>query len=129
MRYLKLLGAALPLMMMAACEDDSLDSIRSWGLTAPVVASRGEVLARTSCAPCHGADFRGDQSGRTGAPDLRLVTGHSPEEFDRLLCTGAARAGDPINVDMVAVGLGQLPEGDRLALYRYLVSVVPDPTK
>jgi len=128
MRCLTMLGVALPLMTMAACKD-SIGPVPSDGLPAPVVSSRGEVLARSTCASCHGAAFGGNDNSGPNAPNLQLIGGYTEAEFDRLLCTGATRSGESVDSSMVALRFGELPEDDRWALYSYLYGYFAQPTK
>jgi mono/diheme cytochrome c family protein len=124
MRCITFLAGALPVMALAACSDTPGPT-----QVASTVPPRGQVVAQATCAQCHGADYRGDVSGTTGAPDLRVVTVYTLEQFDRLLCTGVTRSGEVVEDDMAADAFRTLQPEDRRAVYDYLRSNTVDPTR
>ena len=91
----------------------------------------GAYLARTACAECHGLDLRGESGGTpAGAPDLRVVSAYSPEEFARLMRTGVAVGGRTLGL-MSETARGRFvhfTDGEIDDLYRYLVAraALPD---
>lgn len=118
MQRFSFLAAVLPVLALAACSDDEAEGRFTLAPDVTQVASRGALLARDYCAPCHGATLRGATRASAVCPSLEVVRSYSPEEFDRLLATGEARDGDAVDPSMLA---GQdLSYEDRELLLEYL---------
>jgi mono/diheme cytochrome c family protein len=81
---------------------------------------RGQIVASSTCAPCHGLDYRGDSTGATGAPDLWLITQYAPDEVELLLGAGVTAAGDSVDAEMRESVVRALAPDDRTAVYDYL---------
>jgi mono/diheme cytochrome c family protein len=83
----------------------------------------GGYVARTTCAECHGTDFRGDPA--IGGPDLAVVADYSAADFTTLLRTGVASGGRALGV-MGATARARfvhLTDAEVQGLYLYLGSL------
>jgi cytochrome c553 len=114
-RLIALLGSA-SLVAFAACSPEDPGPIT--GIVSPSV--RGEVVASTTCAPCHGATLLGDSFDGTPTPSLVLVREYTLEQLDRLLGTGTT-LDHGVNGAMVTTSVASLSADDRRALHEYLV--------
>jgi mono/diheme cytochrome c family protein len=80
--------------------------------------SLGRYVALTSCTECHGLDLEGGGS----TPSLRIVSGYSAEDFNRLMRTGVPLGGRKLGL-MEEVALSRfahLNDDEVAALYAYL---------
>lgn len=83
----------------------TLGARRQFDFTDPV--SRGEYLARMTCAECHGHDFNGSgNAAELGAPDLVIAAAYTLEDFSTLMKTGVAAGGREVGL-MSEVGRGR----------------------
>jgi mono/diheme cytochrome c family protein len=80
----------------------------------------GRHIAGTVCSECHGSDLRGDRRER--GPDLSVVGGYYPAQFQRLLRTGIAYDGRDLGEmsEVARKDLKVLTDGEIDALYAYL---------
>ena len=85
----------------------------------------GGYVARTTCAECHGPDFRGNPA--IGGPDLAMVAGYSEADFTTLLRTGVASSGRELGVMQAAARerFVQLTDAEVVGLYLYLRALRP----
>lgn len=85
-------------------------------------ATFGRYLARTTCASCHGTDLRGGSTPDFVAPDLRIATAYSLEQFTALIRTGAALGGRQLATmgPVARQNLSLLNDAEIAALHRYL---------
>lgn len=58
--------------------------------------AQGRHIAATVCSECHGSDLRGDR--REGGPDLTVAGAYDPDQFRRLLRTGASIDGRDLGI-------------------------------
>jgi cytochrome c5 len=87
----------------------------------------GRMIARATCAECHGLDLRGGMPypGAAARPDLRIAAGYDAAQFKQLLQTGIAIGGRDVGL-MGQVARGRykhLTDGERAALLDYLHKV------
>lgn len=119
MNVSRLLAAAVPLLMLAACEDSThpcqLDDCTTHGTTPTINAA---TLAQT-CASCHGAGFRGNPSAPTPTPNLSVVQSYTTQQFDVLLAAGVKADGAAGNPRMLE-STRTFGPAERTALYEYL---------
>jgi mono/diheme cytochrome c family protein len=87
-------------------------------------AEFGEYVARyEDCSVCHGEDLRGGQPGGLTpvGPNLRVVTGWTPEQFVTTLHTGVDPSGHALDdKQMPWPFIGRLDDDELAALYAYL---------
>ena len=116
--------AALPALLLAACESPT----NVWsGQANAVPPVEGAVVAAQTCAPCHGADYRGTNSVN-GAPSLAVVLTYSRAHFDALLVLGKTRSGHAASDAMLTTASG-LSVAERDAVYDYLNRVFVSATQ
>ncbi len=90
-------------------------------------AVMGRYVARTTCAQCHGTDFRGTTNPSFTSPDLRVVGAYSADAFKQLMRTGVAVGGRDVGVmsEWSRGHLSQLTDAEIAALYAYLHAMPP----
>lgn len=79
----------------------------------------GRYITQLTCAECHGPKLE----GADGTPDLIVVSGYSPEEFERLITQGIPTGNRKLHELMVSVAKGRfahLTPQERSELYAYL---------
>jgi len=88
-------------------------------------ASKGRYLARTSCAPCHGADLRGASHPEGDAPDLHIVAAYSAQDFATLMRTGIGLGGRQLGImtPWAAAFFSELTDDEVSALHAYLHAI------
>ncbi len=82
----------------------------------------GRYVVRATCAECHGLDLRGDEGQ---PPDLVIVAAYEPEQFRRLMRTGAPISERDLGL-MGEVARGrysQFTDTELDAVYAYLKQV------
>ncbi len=129
MRRIWIFMPALTAASLAACETTTSPS--SQGLKqaptsqgTPPSLQRGAVIARATCAECHGASYVGGTSiGGYSTPSLRHIVQYTELQFDALICTGTARDGGGIH-EMNASTLSALSADDRSAVREYLTTLL-----
>jgi mono/diheme cytochrome c family protein len=94
-------------------------------------ATFGRYLARTSCAPCHGADLRGADHPEGFAPDLRIAAAYSAPDFARLMRTGVGLGGRKLGLmtPWAATYFSHFDDDEVGALYAYLNTLPAVPSK
>ncbi len=82
--------------------------------------SHGRYLARTVCTECHAMDLRGEPA--LSSPDLRIVSGYTPQAFTRLLREGIPLDGRELGMMRRAAQgrLRYLTDAEISDLYGYL---------
>lgn len=84
----------------------------------------GRYIASVTCEECHGSDLTGSSAGAPlHIPDLIVVGGYSPADFDKLITTGnptPARQLNPMMAGVAVTRFSHLRPHERSALYEYL---------
>jgi len=124
-RQIRLLGWVGLATGLYKGEAELIDHAASPPATAPQPtsgASYGEYLARSACTECHGQDLRGNQSESGPIPDLMIVSGYTPELFQRALQQGIGADGRQLRAMMPIRRFQHLTADEVSALYAYLHS-------
>lgn len=82
--------------------------------------ARGAYLARTSCTECHGLQLEGSDF----APNLRIATGYTREQFAHFFRTGEPLGGRQLQLMGVVAKsrFSHLSDEEEAALYAYLMA-------
>jgi mono/diheme cytochrome c family protein len=94
------------------------------------LVARGHYLAKTSCAECHGLDFKGGNRGPAPTPALSVVQAYSAEQFTRLMKEGVPADSRKLGLmgDVARGRFSRFSDADIAAVYAFLHSPANEAT-
>lgn len=85
--------------------------------------AQGRYITSVTCVECHGPKLEGSPDPEGNIPNLIVVGGYSPAEFDHFITTGLTPGNRKIHSLMVEVAKGRFARftpAERKAVYAYL---------